>query len=191
MAAKGKIKVTESELSQVMPKSWLPSEIPESLAFEIAYEIREYILNRVANGRGLGNKEFKPNVYSEAYQKSEDFKIFGKKPSPVNMELTGDMLRSIRIDVVDGMPAIILDDPAVTPRAHGHQTGQYGKGPLPKREFFGVTKDEFTENILPKFKAALQNVEPKLSVEKITYDIDDILKKVENLPINKIIKLIR
>ncbi|MEM4359720.1 MAG: hypothetical protein QXT45_04270 [Candidatus Bilamarchaeaceae archaeon] len=183
--------ITTDEMSQTIPESWIGKRLPDSLAYEIAYEIREYIKSRTASGLGLGGVEFNPNVYSESYQESELFKAFNKTPSPVNMRLTGDMLNSVRIDVNDGLPQVILDDPDVTPRGHGHQTGQNGKGPLPKRPWFGITREEFTDQILPKFKELIENAETPITADKITYDLDDILKGDASLPINKIIKLIK
>lgn len=195
-----KLKVTEEELTQTIPKEWVGAKsISKDLGYEIAYELREYIRSRVARGKGIGGETFSPNVYSKSYQKSEAFKIYGKSPKPVNMRLTGDMLGSIRIDTTkDGMPIVTLDDPEVTPRAHGHQTGQYGRGPLPERPWFGVTEDEFKKKILPKFKDAIEKSEAtEPVVDKIKYDkVVDIMSATKNLigevrGIKKIIKLVK
>lgn len=194
-----KLKVTEEELTQTIPKEWLGGKkLPDDLAYEIAYEVREHIRRRLIGGIGLGYKKFNPNVYSKSYQKSDVFKIYGKSPKPVNMKLTGDMIGSIRIATENGLPVVTVDDPEVTPRAHGHQTGQYGRGPLPKREWFGVTEDEFKKYILPKFKDAIEEAEAREPlVEKIKYDkAVDIMKATKNLigevkGLQKIIKLIK
>lgn len=187
--------VTEDEVSQTIPKSWI-GDIDRDTAFEIAYKIREYIERRSLKGRGLGKTPFNPNVYSEAYQKSDEFKAYGKTPKPVNMRLTGDMLRSIEIAVTkDGRPYLGITDENA-PKAHGHQTGQYGEGPLPKREFFGVTKDEF-ESIVKPFKkrieADLKSKKPSYSesvdsLRPVTEAIDT-LKELQSL--KKLIKLIK
>ena len=149
------LKVTEEELTQVIPKEWLGGSVSRDTAYEIAYALREYMENRVSKGRGLGNEPFSPNVYSKSYQKSADFKAYSKKPRPVNMRLTGDMMRSIEVGVSsDGLPMLSINDENA-PKAHGHQTGQHGKGPLPVRPFFGVTKDEF-EKVARKFRSLIE-----------------------------------
>lgn len=149
------LKVTEEELTQVIPKDWLGGSVSRDTAYEIAYALREYIEKRVSKGRGLGNEPFSPNVYSKSYQESQEFKAYGKKPRPVNMRLTGDMLRAIDVGVSsDGLPMLSINDENA-PKAHGHQTGQYGEGPLPVRPFFGVTKDEF-EKVARKFRSLIE-----------------------------------
>lgn len=161
------LKVTEEELTQVIPKDWLGGGVSRDLAYEIAYALREYIEERVSKGRGLGNEPFSPNVYSKSYQNSADFKAYGKKPRPVNMRLTGDMMRSIEVGVSsDGLPMLSINDENA-PKAHGHQTGQYGEGPLPVRPFFGVTKDEF-EKVARRFRSIIEQerVEQKQAAER-------------------------
>lgn len=149
------LKVTEEELTQVIPKEWLGGSVSRDTAYEIAYALREYMEKRVSKGRGLGNEPFSPNVYSKSYQESADFKAYTKKPRPVNMRLTGDMMRSIDVGVSsDGLPMLSINDENA-PKAHGHQTGQYGEGPLPVRPFFGVTKDEF-EKVARKFRSLIE-----------------------------------
>lgn len=149
------LKVTEEELTQVIPKDWIGGSVSRDTAYEIAYALREYIEKRVSKGRGLGNEPFSPNVYSKSYQESQEFKAYGKKPRPVNMRLTGDMLRAIDVGVSsDGLPMLSINDENA-PKAHGHQTGQYGEGPLPVRPFFGVTKDEF-EKVARKFRSLIE-----------------------------------
>lgn len=80
------------------------------------------------------------------------------------MRLTGDMMRSIDVGVSsDGLPMISINDENA-PKAHGHQTGQYGKGPLPVRPFFGVTKDEF-EKVAKKFRSLIEQETAKKNKE--------------------------
>lgn len=47
------LKVTEEELTQVIPKEWLGGSVSRDTAYEIAYALREYMEKRVSKGRGL------------------------------------------------------------------------------------------------------------------------------------------
>lgn len=133
------------------------SEAPD-LKLRMGQAVIDYMNKRISKGRGLGDEEFNPNKYSKSYRDSLEFKAAGKKPSPVNFKLSGDMLGSMDVDDLDDSKINIFIDPDQSPKAHGHMTGQEGKGPLPKRQFFGVTEDEFKSNILPKFQKDLKKV---------------------------------
>jgi hypothetical protein len=76
--------------------------------------------------------------------------------------LSGDMLGSIDFDDSDNEIKIaIAGDQSL--KAYGHMTGFEGHPTIPqnkyKREFFGITEREFRDNILPKFKSDLTEVE--------------------------------
>lgn len=132
------------EVSQTIDQTWLKGIDDEETLEAIGQATIDYIRNRVKKGKGLGGETFVPNKYSKSYINSPDFKAAGKSPRPVNMKLSGDMLDSIDL-VVDGDRILIGLPSDQSPKAHGHMTGQEGAGPLPKRQFFGVTKKEFDE----------------------------------------------
>ena len=60
-----------------------------------------YILDRTKKGRGVGNTSFVSaegiNKYTEGYQKTQEYKFFGKKSSPINLKLTGGMLANLKL----------------------------------------------------------------------------------------------
>lgn len=153
--------VTRDEISQSIDlKKWTGRDLsgePE-LAREIGQAVIDYMTDRTERGVGLGGEKFQPNKYSQDYRQSAAFKAAGKKNSPVNMKLSGDMLSSIDMDATGSRVDIFVGSDQID-KAHGHMTGQEGQGPLPKRQFFGITKAEFEKAILPKFRSQLASVD--------------------------------
>jgi len=180
------------EVSQTIDKSWLKGINDSETIEAIGQATIDFIRERAAKGLGLGGEALKPTTYSESYQNSSAFKAAGKSKSPVNMLLSGDMLSSIDL-VVDGDKLLIGLPSDQSPKAHGHMTGQQGKGPLPKRQFFGVTKTEF-DSIVSKFnnpkkdekkiKTNTKNKTEKNKSESVTQsenEIFDFIKEIGTL----------
>lgn len=121
----------------------------------IGQEIIEFMLDRIAKGKGIGGKKLSPK-YSKEYIGSLEFKSFGKKRSPINMELKGDMLASIDILEAKGNKVKIgFDDNLETKKAFNHNTGD-SKG-MPKRPFFGINEKELS-SIKSELKSELEDV---------------------------------
>lgn len=161
------------EVSQTIDQTWLRGIEDEETLEAIGQATIDYIRERASKGRGLGNEVMRPTKYSESYQNSPDFKAAGKSSSPVNMQLSGDMLGSI--DLALGSDRFIIGLPSdQSPKAHGHMTGQEGSGPLPKRQFFGVTKKEF-DDILRKVAP------PRRTRQRSRNEFDEILGAIETL----------
>lgn len=82
--------------------------------------------------------------YSDAYVKAKArYQTKGKTPnygraSKVNMKLTGKMLRSIKYTKMGNTYEIYFSDPDRANIAYIHQMGRG----VPKREFFGVSKQQ-------------------------------------------------
>ena len=104
----------------------------EKLVTKIGQAIIDYMDTRVEDGLGLGRKKLK-SPYSKGH---------------VNMRLSGDMMASVDILETIGSKVTIGIEGDQAPKAFNHQTGDT----LPKREFFGVTKDEIKKYILDEFK---------------------------------------
>jgi hypothetical protein len=166
--------LTESEVSQTIDlEKWTGANLdsdPE-LVREIGQAVVDYMKERVSTGKGVDRQTFKRNTYSKQYQQSLDFKAAGKSPSPVNMELSGDMLGSI--DLVDnGSQVKIMIGGSEAVKAFAHQTGYEGHPTIPngkyKREFFGITRQEFEKEILPKYRDDIQQrkVTPTRDVQR-------------------------
>jgi hypothetical protein len=120
----------------------------------IAQEIIDTILRRTQQQR-KNRHGGSLDGYSPEYEKSEDFKAFGKRPGSIaNLTLTGDMLGLMDLvknegsDVVIGWPDLAAD---VRKRAHGHITGNIYKKVKKNRDFLGLTEDEL-EGIKKRFK---------------------------------------
>lgn len=155
------LKLTEDEISQTIDlKKWTGKDLSSDpvLIREIGQEVLDYMIKRVDDNKGLGNEPLRPAKYSKTYSESLDFKAAGKSKGDVNMKLSGDMLGTIDFED-SGNNIKFAIDPAETLKAYGHMTGYKGHPTIPqgkyKRQFFGITKDEFDKNILPKFKADL------------------------------------
>lgn len=156
------IKLSKKRVSQKLDLNELTGRNIQSdsvLVRKIAQGIIDYMVDRAKSGRGLGRKDLK-SPYSKSYSESLTFKAAGKARNDVNMTLSGDMLRSIDILEEDGASVVIgIEDEVDAPKAYGHLTGFEGHPTIPsgkyKRPFFGVTADEVKKQVIPKFKAEI------------------------------------
>ena len=109
----------------------------------IALEVIDRIKRRTKSGLDKDGKPFAG--YSEAYKKSQDFKIAGKS-SKVNLVLSGDMLDSIEIidNFRNGKVVIGYTDETQGGKAEGNILGTYGqqKKVGPARDFLGISDSE-------------------------------------------------
>ena len=167
------------EVSQTIDQTWLRGIEDEETLEAIGQATIDYIRERASKGLGLGGETMKPTKYSESYQNSPDFKAAGKSSSPVNMRLSGDMLGSLDL-LVEGDRLTIGLPADESPKAHGHMTGQEGQGPLPKRQFFGVTRKEF-DQILSKVARPSRRTRQRSSRVSNQDEIDEILEGLETL----------
>lgn len=101
----------------------------------------EKILERTNDGKDKNNRSFKG--YSEAYLKSDNFKIFGKSKSTVNLKLSGEMQASIGVLSTGANTVTIgIEDEEQVNKARGHINGANN---LPVRDFWGLSEDEESE----------------------------------------------
>lgn len=126
---------------------------------EIGDSVAEFVRKRAEENKGIGGKELR-KPYSKTYQRTTEFELFGKSATDVNMRLTGDMLESINTLDVDGSTIVVGIEGEQAPKAHGHMTGKNGEVPKMKREFFGLTRDEFKE-VLSPFKDRIKEAKPR------------------------------
>ena len=117
-------------------------------------EVIDRIVERTEAGKDKNNEKFQ--AYSDAYKKSLEFKVYGKS-SKVNLTLSGEMLTSMAPEEGSGQKVVIeFVDDTNNDKAHGHIHGtkikkgkNKGETHLPKRDFFGLPKEE-EEAILKK-----------------------------------------
>lgn len=161
----------------------------------IGQAIIDKMLDRTRQGLGM---RFKGDVgreiklkgpYSDEYINSDEFKAFGKKKSPINMKLTGDMLGSIDIsNQTSSSVQIAIDDDVEAKKAYAHikgkESGEKGIN-MPSRPFFGVNTKELNE-IKREFKGDVkQALKAKQSEGKKAFEsavlslIDKISKDSE------------
>lgn len=145
------------------------------LAREMQQAVIDYMIGRVSEGKGFNEKVLRPSKYSDSYADSLDFKAAGKSKGNVNMELSGDMLGSI--DVIDetnnGARFTFGIEGEEAARAYGHISGFKGHPNQDKmqkyqRPFFGVSKKEIKDKILPAFKDELESLRESRSTRPAT-----------------------
>ena len=129
--------------------------------FAIGDAVIDFIIDRTEKGKMANGRPFKK--YSKEYIKSLEFEIAGKKKTPVNLTLSGDMLAAIQVlrnkrnEVVIGFRKGSEENA----KAEGNQTGSYGQpSPQPKfaRPFLDIAKKHLaaiikeTANDIPNAK---------------------------------------
>lgn len=112
---------------------------------EVADLIIERIVDRTQNGRDKDGQRFAG--YSKSYKDSLDFKIAGKSPSKVDLQLSGDMLAAIKVlDQTRRSVTIGFEQGSEeNAKADGNIRGTYGKSkPIPgkARDFLGISDRE-------------------------------------------------
>jgi hypothetical protein len=130
---------------------------------EVADLIIERIVDRTQQGKDKDGRRF--SGYSQSYKDSLDFKIAGKSPGKVDLQLSGDMLaalavldknkRSTSTPFEEGSKkrTVIIGfepDSEENAKADGNIRGTYGQSkPIPgkARDFLGITDREL-DNII-------------------------------------------
>lgn len=98
------------------------------------------IVERTLSGIDKNDKKFQ--AYSKAYRASDIFQIYGKSPAEVNLELTGEMLSSLK--GVTRMQEITIELIGSNNRAkaHGHVNGIKTKRGKVRRDFLGLPDED-------------------------------------------------
>lgn len=126
----------------------LPPGLTREQRAAIADAVIEHIRDRTE--RGVANNGGKFPGYSKEYVDSVDFKIGGKKKTPVNLTLSGDMLAALQVikDRRDRLTIGYKKDTEEGDKAEGNQLGTYGQPkPIPgkRRPFLGFVGKERKE----------------------------------------------
>ena len=155
------LKLTQEEVAQTIDlKKWTGKDLSSdpTLVREIGQSMIDYMLKRADDNKGINNEPLIPNKYSKEYAESLEFIAAGKSRNDVNMKLSGDMLGSIDLDDQGNIIKIKVGEEQ-SAKAYGHMTGFKGHPTIPqgkyKRQFFGISKEEFDQQIMPKFKDEL------------------------------------
>lgn len=131
----------------------------EALKLAMAEALLTKIIDKTQEGKSRTGKGFKK--YSKSYQKSDDFKAFGKT-GKVNLTLSGDMLGLIDV-TADTSNTVTLgwDESDEAAKAHGHITGNPATR-LPVRDFFGLNNKDINEvkNEFSSEIADIKNAKP-------------------------------
>jgi hypothetical protein len=141
----------------------------------------------------INGKDFK-SPYSKMYADSVEFAAFGKSKNKVNLTQTGDMLGLMDIiDTTKNTITIGWDDDTQAAKASGHITGA---NHLPKRDFFGLTKDQFNE-LRAEFEDDIQTTiqadempdEDILNLANLNFDLALDLLKAKAITSTKILNV--
>lgn len=136
----------------------------------IATEVLDFIRTR-SQEKGLDKNNRKFAGYSEAYQKSLDFKIAGKSKK-VDLTLSGDMLGAL--DLISHKSGQLMigfqNGTQENARADGNIRGTYGRGDGngPSRDFLGITKGDLNKIISKYPKERTAAVERARAVLNVT-----------------------
>ncbi len=140
---------------------------------QIGAAILERIETRtVDDNQDVNGKSF--DKYSTEYKESEEFSLFGKSASDINLQLTGRMMESVD-SKNDGNSVTTFIEEGQTGKAYGHISGFKGHPTIkngPKRDFFGVTSKDIAE-IKSEFRDDLERVKTRKGTER--EDIRDSL----------------
>lgn len=108
----------------------------------------DFMKKRIASGVGYNGFDLKSVPYSKDYKESLAFKAWGKRPSKVNMKLTGDLLELMDVIGTEKSELTIgWDSELQNKKSFNHNYGDT----LPKRKFFGLNKKEMAQ-IIKQFK---------------------------------------
>jgi hypothetical protein len=125
---------------------------------EVADLIIERIVDRTQQGKDKNNRQWsgKAARYSDSYKDSLDFKIAGKSPGKVDLQLSGDMLAALSVLDKTRRSVTIGFEPGSeeNAKADGNIRGTYGQSkPIPgkARDFLGITDREL-DNIIKLVK---------------------------------------
>ena len=140
------------------------------LAQSIGQAVVDYMRERTLSGKDAFGESFA--TYSKSYKQSQDYQFAGKS-SKVNMKLRGFMLTSMDFEESSGVYRFGFDDPEENAKAYGHMTGMEGhkhlQGKTPVRFFFGISEDDFKQEIERKFGDDLKALaEDDTTAEDIT-----------------------
>ena len=143
----------------------------------IADDLIQKIQDRTLSGYGVKNGE---RTRLKRLTKKYADKV-GKPLTPVNLELSGDMLNSITlIDSTRNWIEIGINDEKQAPKAHGHQTGQHGKGPLPVRPFMGLLETDVSK-LASKYRKEIE----KAGYKKASEFLDQQAENVSSVGISR------
>jgi len=141
-----------------------------NIKLEIGRQIAEAIVDRTLEGVDKNGKDFK--AYKKSYIKSDDFKIYGKKSSDVNLKLTGAMLSAIEVVKLTPTGVVIwINDSKERKKASGHI---YGDNPnkMPIRDFWDLPNDyeleaifdDVVSNSISEIEAISEVIETSLNI---------------------------
>jgi hypothetical protein len=119
---------------------------------QFSKSVVDRIVERTLSGIDKNDAKFKE--YSDSYVSSDIFKIYGKDPSEINLELSGEMLSSLRGIAKSQEIVIELIGKNNKAKAHGHVNGikskKYGKV---KRDFLGLPDDDVDTIMIESIEA--------------------------------------
>ena len=127
----------------------LEFDLSRSTSRAIGEAIIELITNRTldgismkftSDGRGIPGELKRP--YSDSYSNSKEFKEAGKNRNEVNLQLTGEMLASMKVKNATSKSVTIgITDSLNKKKTHGHTNG-IDRTNVPPRPYFGISKKE-------------------------------------------------
>ena len=139
------MKVTEN-ITPALKKMGYAVKQSDKQLIKIASQVRNDIMKRTLSGKDVNERTFKPY----APMTVEIRKKAGRPTSKVNLSFYHHMLPMMKTSKVSYGAEISFPDEAERGKARRHN---FGKGRLPKREFFGLSKKNinYVEKEIDKF----------------------------------------
>lgn len=127
-------KELRSKLRSTLSKSTFRQQFAKTVIDRIVERTSQENVDK--NGKKLA-------PYSKSYINSDTFKIYGKSPADVNLEMSGEMLSSMRsLDTAQSVVIEFIGD-LNKAKAHGHIHGiRKSKGGKVVRDFFGLPEED-------------------------------------------------
>lgn len=144
------------------PIAELGIEIPRNARREALDEVASYLHEELLNFIGDGKSPVAGGVWKKKLTTGyEKLKAEESGAGFANLELTGELLDSIRVEAKGAKIVIDLDRDQYD-KAEGHITGQYGAGKMKKdyrRQFIPQGNEELKRGIMANVKRILKEFE--------------------------------
>lgn len=114
----------------------------EQIKREFGKRCIDSIIERTLEGKDKKGNPWSGRAakYSESYKQSDEFRIYGKSPSVVNLKLTGDMQAAIDVVAINSRSVTLgFIGQEENDKAHGHVNGA---NYLPVRDFWGIPEKD-------------------------------------------------
>ena len=175
-------------MAWIKQKLVLPKELTAKQSEAVAKEVIDFIVERTLKGNDVSGNKWKgpAGKYSKNYKKSLEFKNAGKG-SKVNLELSGEMLNSLKVLSFKKGQALIgyKNGSEANGKAEGNIKGTYGqKTPIrgKARNFLGLNTKKgaiLQKDLIPIVKEVVGSGEKLSAIRALSTSVVDAIAGVD------------